>query len=156
ISRFPDPALWTAAVHAALGPPPLISCRVEDLMIGRIHHQIIPAGVIVDLQYLLPRSAAIAGLVDTSLAARTPEATRNRDKDDILVPRIDGDAADVAGGAEAHVCITLSAVHRFVDAVAPRCALAIVRLACADPHKVRVALRDGEIADRHQPLILHL
>ena len=49
-----------------------------------------------------------------------------------------------------------AAVNRLVDAVAPRRALAVVRLAGADPDEVGVALRHRDVADRHQSLALEL
>ena len=52
--------------------------------------------------------------------------------------------------------VRLAAVGRLVDAVAPRRALAVVRLAGADPDEIGIALRDRDVADRHQPLVLEL
>src|SRR5207253_10387351 len=45
---------------------------------------------------------------------------------------------------------------RLVDAVAPRRALAVVRLAAADPHEIRIVLRYRDVADRDQSLRLEL
>ena len=48
----------------------------------------------------------------------------------------------------------LAAVGRLVDAVSPRHALAVARFAAADPEKIGVRLRDGDVADRERTLIL--
>jgi hypothetical protein len=57
---------------------------------------------------------------------------------------------------ESHVLERRAAVGRLVDAAAPRRALAIVRLAGANPYQVRIRLRDRDVADRDQPLVLEL
>src|SRR5262249_17863090 len=54
VGRLPDAAARPSAVHAARRAPPLIRGRVENLAVGRIHHQVVRAGVVVDLQHLLP------------------------------------------------------------------------------------------------------
>ena len=156
VGRFPDATARATAVHAACGAAPLIRRRVEDLVVGRIHHEVVGARVVVDLQDLLPRLAAVDRFVDPALAARPPEAAGRRDEDDVVCSRIDDDAADVAGGAEADVGVGLAAVGRLVDAVAPRCALTVVRFTGPDPDEIRVVLRHGDVADRHEALILHL
>ena len=156
VGGFPEPAARTSAVHAARRPAPLVGGRVEHLAVGRIHHQIVRAGLVVDLQHLPPRLACVDRLVDAALASGPEERPGRRHEDDVVRARVDHDAVDVLRRAQADVRVRLAAVGGFVDAVAPRCALAVVRLARADPDEVRVALRDGEIADRDQPLILEL
>ena len=52
--------------------------------------------------------------------------------------------------------VGLPAVGGPVDAVAPGRALPVVGLARADPHQVGVRLRDGDVANRHQALVLEL
>jgi hypothetical protein len=54
------------------------------------------------------------------------------------------------GLCEPHVPPGLTAVDRLVDAVAPRRALSVVRLARAGPHDVAVGRRDGDIANRER------
>ncbi len=156
VGRLPDAAARAAAVHAARGAAPLVGGCVDDLAVRRVHRQIVRSGVVVDLQHLLPGLAAVGGLVDAALTARSPQAARRRDEDDVVVARVDGDAMDVLGGPEAHVDVGLAPVGRLVDAVAPRGALAVVRFAGAHPHQVGVRLRDGDVANRHQALILEL
>ena len=102
------------------------------------------------------RPAAVDGLVDASIAAGSPQAAGCGHEHDLVVLRIDDDAIDVARGAETHVGVGLAAVGRLVDAVAPRRALAVVRLAGADPDEIGIGLRDRHVADRHQALVLEL
>src|SRR5262249_6726490 len=134
----------------------LVGRRVEDLIVHRVHHQIVGSGVIVHLEHLRPRLAGVSRLVDAALAARPPQAAGRGHEHDVVVPRIDQDAVDVARRRKAHARPGLAAVDRLVDAVAPRCALAVVRLAGANPHEIGVALRHGDVADPDQTLILEL
>ena len=137
VGRLPDAAARPAAVHAARGAAPLIHRRVENPVVGRIHHEIVRAGVVVHLQRLLPGPAAVGRLVDAALAAGPEQAAGRRDEHDVVVARIDDDAVDEARGLEPHVRVGLAAVGRLVDAVAPARALAVVRLAGADPDQIR-------------------
>ena len=106
-------------------------------------------GVVIDEQHLLPRLSAVGGLEDAALRIRAPQVSDARDIHDVGIGRMNHDAADVAGLLEAHVAPRPAAVHRLVDAVAPRRALPVVGFAGAGPDDVRVRWRDGEIADRH-------
>src|SRR5262249_4965263 len=103
-----------------------------------------------------PRLAAVCGLEDAAIAAGAPQAAGGRDEHDVVVARIDDDAVDVARRAQAHVDVGLAAVGRLVDAVAPAGALPVVRLAGADPDEIGIALRDGDVANRHQADVLEL
>ena len=126
VNRFPQTAAGTAAIHAARRPPPLIRRRVQNLVVRRVHHQIVRAGVVVDLHHLLPALSAVGRLVDSALAAGAPQAAGGGDEHDVVVARIDHDAVDVARRRQPHVRPRLAAVGRLVDAVAPRRALAVV------------------------------
>ena len=156
VGGFPDAAARPAAVHAARRAPPLIGRRVEHLIVRRVHHEIVGAGVVVPLQRLLPGFAAVHRFVDAALTTRPPQAAGGRDEDDVVVARVDDDAVDAAGRFETHVGVGLAPVRRLVDAVAPRRALAVVRLAAAHPHQIRVALRHCDVADRDEPVVLEL
>src|SRR5439155_24320279 len=103
VGRFPDPASWAAAVHAARRAAPLIARRIENLIVGGVHHKIVRAGVVVDFQRLFPGLAAISGFEHAALATSSPQTAGRRDEDDVVVARIDDDAVDVARRAEAQV-----------------------------------------------------
>ena len=53
------------------------------------------ARVIVDMQDLIPRQAAVGGLVDALFAAAGPQIAERRDIHDVEVHRIDDDLGDL-------------------------------------------------------------
>ncbi len=154
VGRLPDTAARAAAVHAARRPPPLVRRRINDLAVRRIDHQLVRAGVVVDLEHVLPGLASVGRLEHAAFAARAPQAAGGRNQHHVGVARIDGDAVDVLRRAKAHVRVGLAAVGRLVDAVAPRGALPVVRLPGAYPDEVWIALGDGDVTDRHVALVL--
>src|SRR5262249_10148786 len=115
VGRLPEPAARAAPVHAAGATPPLVHRRVEDLIVRRIHHEIVGAGVVVALEHLLPLPAAVGRLVDAAIAARPPQTSGCGDEDGVVVPRIDHDAVDELRGPKTHVREGLAAVGRLVD-----------------------------------------
>src|SRR5205807_2993196 len=96
VGGLPDAAAGAAAVHAARGASALIRGGVEDLIIRRIHHEIVRARVVVCFQHLVPRLATVGRFVHAALAARSPEAAGRGDEYGVVVPRIDRDAVDMA------------------------------------------------------------
>src|SRR4029079_9912840 len=156
VGGLPDAAARTDAVHAARGAPPLIRGGVQDAVVGRVDDQVVGAGVVVDLQRLLPRLAAVGGLEDAALAAGAEQRPGRRHPDDVVVARVDDDAVDVLRRLEADVAVGLAAVRGLVDGVAPRRALSGARLAGADVDEIGVVLRHGDVADRHQAHVLEL
>ena len=105
------------------------------------------AGVFVDGKGLGPGGAAVGALVDAALFVGSPEIAERGDVDDVGIGGMDDDAADVVGLLEAEVRPGGAGVHRLVDAIAPRGALAIVGLAGADVEDRRIGGREGEVAD---------
>jgi hypothetical protein len=156
IRRPPETAARTATVHATGRPASLIGRGVQHLTVRGIHCQIVRARVVVDLQHLLPRFAAIRGLVHAAFPACAEERARGCDEHRVVGARVDDDAIDVTGGAKPDIRVCLPTVRRFVNAVAPRRTLAVVRLAGPDPDEIRVALGDRDVADGHQSLSLQL
>ena len=154
IGRLPQSAARSTAIHAAGGATPLIHRREEDVGITRRLREVIRAGVFVAREDELPRRAAIGGLIEPPFSARTEERAGRRNDDDIVIARIDENAIDVLRVGQSHQREGLAAVGRLVDTTAPRGALTIVRLTSADPDEIGVVLRDGDVADRDQSLIL--
>src|SRR5437868_13395647 len=111
-------------------------------------YEVVGTGILVAFEDDGPSAAAVGRLVDATIAAGPEEWSNRRDEHDVVIRGIDDDAIDVLGVAKAHVLERRSAVGRFVNAVAPRGALAVVRFAGADPNEVRFRLGDGEGADR--------
>src|SRR5207248_5503 len=140
--------------HAARGTTPLIRRRQEHVRVGVRHGDVIRAGLVVDLEHLLPGSTAVRRLVDTALSARSKQRAGRRDEHTVVVARVDDDAPDVLRAPEADELERLAAVGRLVDAFAPRRALSVIRLARTDPDDVRILLRHGDGANREKAAIL--
>ncbi len=64
------------------------------------------------------------------------------------------DASDVMRRRQPHALPGLAAVKRFVSAVSPGRALAIVRLTGSDPHNRGIRRRDGDVPDRGHRLFV--
>src|SRR6185503_5411304 len=92
--------------------------------------------------------AAVGRLVHAAVAALAPERPLRRDENDVGVPRIDDDAADVLRVLQAEVGPALPAVDRLVDPVAVGNHPLGIVLTGADPDHVRILLVDGDHADR--------
>ena len=148
ITGFVNSATGSATVEAPRRAPPLIRGCVENFVVGWILDELGGACVLVDEQDVVPRQSAIGGLEDTPFLAGTPKATQRGDVDDVVVHGIHDDAGDVLRVAKPHVLPRLSPVGRLVDAVAPRAALPVVVLPCADPYQIGVVLRDRDVTDR--------
>ena len=69
VGRLPHAAAGTAAVHAALRPSPLVGGREHDVGIGRRHHEIVGARLVINRQHALPALSAVCRLVHAAVAA---------------------------------------------------------------------------------------
>src|SRR5207244_9479469 len=105
------------------------------------------AGVVADRERLLPILTAVGALVEPAVAAGSPERPLGGHVDDVRVPRVDDDLADMLGLLEAHLLPAFAAVVRAVDAVAVADAALAVVLPGADPDNVRVFLVQDDDAD---------
>src|SRR5207244_425830 len=119
-------------------PPSLISGRDQHIGIARIEHDVGDAGVLADIEHLVPGLAAVDGLVEATIAAGIPQRSLGRDVDDVRIARIDEDLADVFGILEADVLPRLAAVVGAIDPVAVADAALAIVLAGADPDDARV------------------
>ena len=119
------------------------------LVVRRIHDELRRAGVVIDEEHTLPGETAVNGLVDAALAAASPEAAERRDIDHFVIDGIDDHAGDQLRCRQAHVLKGLAAVGGLVDPVAPRLALTVVVLTRADPHRIRIVGRNGDVANRN-------
>jgi hypothetical protein len=84
----------------------------------RVHHQINRADVRPGKKDFIPGAAAIARAKDAALLVIRKEIANGRDVNYVGIARMDGDASDVMSVGQTHVRPGLSAVSRFVDAVA--------------------------------------
>ena len=121
---------------------------VEDPRVRRVHRQVRGAGLLVDVEDLLPRLAAVLRAEDPALGVGAPDVALRRDVDEVRIRRMDADARDLAGVAQPDVLPGPAAVGRLVDAVAVRDVAADGLLSGADVDHVRIGLRDGDRADR--------
>jgi len=101
-------------------------------------------------QHLVPRRAAVLGLVDAARAVRLESLADCGDPHDIVVARIDLDRADMARVVEADMVPGLAAVHGFVHAVAADHIAAQPVGARADINDVGVVPGDRDVADRRR------
>ena len=147
VERAEQAAVRSAADVPPAAPPPFVSPREQRAAVG-VERHVNHAGVGVDEEHLAPRLAAINGLEQPALVVRPPQMTERGDVDDVGIGGVNDDAADVVALLQAHVAPRGAAVHRLVDAVAPRRALTVVRLAGAGPDDVAVRGRDGDVANR--------
>ena len=144
------------AVHAASGAAPieapcrpltLVHGRDEGVRVGGIHDQIDGSGLVVHEEHQIPGGAAVCGLIDATLGARHPQVADRRHISDVRVARMHADPGDVAGLLQAQAGPGTPPVHGLEDAVPPRGALAVLRLAGSHPHHVRVRRGEGDVSD---------
>ena len=150
----PDAAAGTAAVEAPRLPPPLVRRREQGVGVGRVHHDVDEAGVVVDELRVGPGLAAVAGLVEAALRVGPEEVPDRGDVDDVGILGMDDHAADRLGFLQPDILEGLAGVGGLVDAGAERRALAVVGLAGADVEDVGIRLRQGEVADRRHRLLV--
>ena len=115
-----DSAAWAAAIEAKGRAPALVHGGEQGVRVGRIHHQVDGPGVVVDVEDVLPGVTTILAAVHTTLWVGAPKLPDRRYIDDVVVDRVDDDAADVASLVEALVLPSMPSIEGSVDAVAPR------------------------------------
>src|SRR5262249_29965353 len=81
-------------------PPRLPERRVDDARVAGTEREVDRARVVVPVQHLLPRLAAVLGAEDAALRARPVRMPERRDEDAVRVLRVDQDAADLLRVAE--------------------------------------------------------
>src|SRR5262245_8501000 len=126
---------------------PLVGRGEDRVGAARLKLNIDDAGLVVDVEDLLPGLAAIDGLEQAAFFAGTPQPSERADIHDVGVGGIDRDLADLERVPQSHVRPRLAAIAGLVDAIAPRNAVAGVGLAGADPDDCWIGLRDFDIAD---------
>ena len=84
-------------------PPPLVCRGIEYVGIAWVEVHLIHAGVFVDMEYPLPGLSSIRGVVESAVAARSPEGTLCSHPDDIRILWMNDDSRDVLTFLQAHV-----------------------------------------------------
>jgi hypothetical protein len=147
VERLVQSAAGAAADEPPRAPTTLIRGREQRAAVG-VHRYVHHTGIAVDEEDLLPRATAVASAEEAALVVGTPEMSKSGDEHDIRIARVDDDTPDMMRVAQPHVRPCLAAIERAVDAVAPRRALPVVRLARPHPDDVGIRRRDRQIADR--------
>ena len=120
IRGFVNPAAGATAVVTVRSAAALIGCGVKSIGTLRIHGDIHDAGIIIDEKNAIPGFAAIGGFIEAALRIRSPQTAECRDVNHVWIRGMNHDAADVAGGVEAHLIPSLAAVSGFVNTVATK------------------------------------
>src|SRR5439155_8674583 len=126
-------ALGSAVNQREIAALALVRGSEQNIRIARVHDQIGHAGVFANLDETGPVLATVGGLVKTAIAAALPKRAGHRGVDDAGVARIDQDARDVLGLAQAHIAPGAAAILALIDAVPVGDAALVVVLAGAYP-----------------------
>ena len=150
----PDARAAAPGREAEPRPLPLVRGREQRVGVVVVHDEVDDARVLVDVEDLLPRRAAVRRLEQPPLLVRAPQVADRADVGDIGVARIDLDSADVARVLEADVRPRPPRVRGPEHADAPRRTLAVRRLARPHPHHVGVRGGHAYRPDRGGGLIV--
>ena len=142
-----DSAARPSAVESEYGTPAFVGRGIKRVRALRIDGDVGNTGVLIDEERLRPGNAAVGGFEYAAFFVRPPKMAQRRNVDDIGIGRMNDNAADVTGFLKAHVRPGAAGVHGFINSVAPRRALAIVRLAGAHPEDGGVRGRQREVTD---------
>src|SRR5215207_7272148 len=110
--------ILTATVGGIRVAAPLPDGGVQHARIPDVHAQGSRARAIALVQHEIPRLAAVPGAVHAAFGVGAPGSAEGANVDDVGVGGMDGEAADMAGGAEADVAPRAPAIVRAIDAVA--------------------------------------
>ena len=122
--------------------------RVHRLRVRRIEREVDRAGVLVLVEHLLERDAAVGGAEHAALLVRSVRMAERRDEQARRILRVDDDRADLARVPQAEVVPRPAGVARAIDPVADREIGALQPFAAADVDDVRIRRRDRDRADR--------
>src|SRR5512132_2769459 len=124
---FPGQAAVGGLVEAAAGAAAfevpglaanLVERRVDDAGVIGVEDDVDGARVLVLVENLLPRLAAVGGAEDAAFRVRAEGVADRRDQHDVRITRVDDDRADLARVLQPDVVPGLAAVGRFIYAVA--------------------------------------
>src|SRR5438270_9880390 len=112
----------------------LVGRGIDGVRIVRIDGNIGKAGVLADIQDLLPALTSIGGFVEPAVATWGPQRTFGGNENRVAVLRTNRDAANMLRMLQANIGPTLAAVFGFVYSIAVIDTALRVVLARADPH----------------------
>ena len=141
-----------SAPRSAAGKIPGLPARLphgreDDVRIVRVRRQINRARVLVLVENLGPRLAAIGGAKNSPLLIRSEGMTKGRDQNDVGIFRIDDHRADLPGVFQADVLPGLARVQRLIHAGAVGDIAAHRVFARADVNDVVIGRRHCDRAD---------
>jgi hypothetical protein len=148
VGALPQAGAGAATLQTVGGAAHAPGAGVEDARVGRVHHQVDGAGVLVDEEHALPGLAAVLAAVDAALRVGAEEVAEHRGIDEVGVLGMDAHARDVARVLQADVLPGPAGIGGLPHAVAVRDVAAHGLLAGADVDHVGVPLGDGHGADR--------
>src|SRR6185437_5278574 len=148
IRALEDAAAGATADQDPRLAPRLPEGRVERPRIRGVHDEVDDPRRVVAKEDLVPRLAAIRGLVDAALGIGGPDMPERSHVYDVGIVRIDTHARDLARLREADVRPRLPAISGLVYAIAMRHVAADVVLASAHIHDVGIRLAHADGAHR--------
>ncbi len=120
---------------------------VDGLRILRIVFYLNRAGIFINVQYILPALAAIAGAIDAALLIWAVGMPQPSHENFIRVGRMHNESPDLLHIAQAYMLPVFAAVGRFENAIAHGQVRAVQAFAGSDINNVWLGRRDGDITN---------
>jgi hypothetical protein len=155
VGRLEDAAARAAPGAVLPRPLPRFPHRcVHDVRVGRIDVHVLAAGVLVLVEHLLERLAAVGRAENAAFFVRPVRMAQHGHEESIGILRIDFDLRNLLAITEPQVCPRLAGVRRLVDAVAHRQIGPLQALAAPHIDDVGIGRRDGDPPNRSGGLVL--
>src|SRR5205085_11436663 len=126
----------------------------NGLCVRRVESQRHRAGVLVFVEHLCERLAAVGRAIDAALRVGSIRMAEHGDEQTIGILRVNDDRADLLAVAQAEMLPRPARVGRFVNPITDRKVGALQAFAAADVDDFRVRWRDGNRPDRAGRLIV--
>src|ERR1051325_9336696 len=124
--------------------PASLPCRrVHDVRIARVDHDIRCSSVFRSGNDSFPGFSPVGRFIESAFPAIRPEGALRGNENDIAVPRIDRDTANMFRGFQADIPPTLAAIVGAVYAVTVSDTALAVAFAGADPYGRRIFWIEG-------------
>ena len=155
IGRLEDPAARPRPHRVLPRTLPLLPQRgVDDVRIGRVDVDVVAARVLVLVEHLLERLAAVERPEDAALLVGPVRVAERRDEQAVGIARIDGDARDLLRVVEAELRPCAAGVGGLVDAVTRRQVGPVQAFAAPDVDDVRIGGGHGDRSDGSGGLVV--
>ncbi len=127
---------------------------IQDLIIGRVDGNFHNTYLLGNVEDLFPCLATVGGFKNAALLVVGVLMAKGSNIHDVIILRIDDDAADVVSVVESHVLPCATRVDRFKYPRPGKRTTCHVRFTSADPDQVRVLVRYRDDRDRGSRLVL--